>query len=1085
AQVEETTTRITACDHPSVFHCDEHNIQCIPLSLKCDGFIDCNSKMDEAVVTCGCAASQFQCNSTTCISKSLRCDRKSDCDNGSDEENCKAYVCPMSHIKCNNHFCYPRDKQCDFIDDCGDNSDELNCNRIECNPTQFTCNNSQCVETANICDGVFDCVDHSDESEHLCTPDKYYKCSTGFYTKKEYVCDGQFEDCRLTHDDEINCGGCGSDQFQCPNNRCIKKSNVCDGHCDCLDCADEDNCEPNTFGCPRDTRFICLNTAMSPVGIRCISREYLCDLKNDCLDSPSGQDEKFCNNGSSICPKTHPLYCSRKMRCLEESKRCNHYPDCYDGEDELNCPAPTGCKEGMFMCEDGGCIPQSKRCNAVHDCVDWSDELNCEHFSCPPGKRSCSAGHCVPENFWCDFYRDCPDGSDEKSCPVPRPCKEYEFQCKSGQCINSTYICYRSSNRHGCADNSHLINCSNYTCSEDKFKCRSSYCINQSQVCDNKVDCIHTAWDEKHCYYSCPFSSKLCICHGNSMFCNESGLTDVPSLLITEDLTKLNFSINHINLTNATFSPVYFDRVTSLDLSFNSISEIPDKCFQTMWRLTYLNLAGNNLTELRNGSLFGLTELVQLHLNGNKIEHIDDDAFIGQSRLKTLDLGGQRLTHLYKNMFKGLREVTVLNLTRNKIRSIENGAFNSLMNIHTIDLTHNMIRDIGEKVFMGLPTLAKIETDSFTFCCIAPEGVDCSPKQDEFSSCEDLMSNHVLRISIWVLGSVAIIGNFVVIIWRMRDFRGGKVHSFLITNLAIGDFLMGLYMLIIAVADTLYRGVYVTYADVWKQSGFCQFAGFVSTFSSELSVLTLTTITLDRLVCILFPLRRARLGLKQASVVMSFMWFLVFVLAALPLLGFGYFENFYGRSGVCLALHVTPDKRSGWEYSVGVFIVLNFVSFLLIASSYLWMFSVAKKTRSAVRCAESKTDSAMAKRMTLIVMTDFCCWVPIIVLGFISLAGTRADDQVYAWIAVFVLPLNSAMNPVIYTLSTAPFLGNLRKRASRFRKSFIHSFTTDTKHSYVDDGTTHSYCEKKSSYRQLELKRLRSLNNSPPMYYDS
>ncbi|CAG5116729.1 unnamed protein product, partial [Candidula unifasciata] len=91
----------------------------------------------------------------------------------------------------------------------------------------------------------------------------------------------------------------------------------------------------------------------------------------------------------------------------------------------------------------------------------------------------------------------------------------------------------------------------------------------------------------------------------------------------------------------------------------------------------------------------------------------------------------------------------------------------------------------------------------------------------------------------------------------------------------------------------------------------------------------------------------------------------------------------------------------------------------------------------------------MARRMTLIVLTDFCCWVPIIILGFVSLAGARTDIQVYAWIAVFVLPLNSATNPVIYTLSTAPFLGNIRKRANRFRKSFIHSLTAETNHSYV------------------------------------
>jgi len=31
-------------------------------------------------------------------------------------------------------------------------------------------------------------------------------------------------------------------------------------------------------------------------------------------------------------------------------------------------------------------------------------------------------------------------------------------------------------------------------------------------------------------------------------------------------------------------------------------------------------------------------------------------------------------------------------------------------------------------------------------------------------------------------------------------------------------------------------------------------------------------------------------------------------------------RNFYGRSGVCLALHITPEKPSGWEYSVFVFL---------------------------------------------------------------------------------------------------------------------------------------------------------------------
>jgi len=52
-------------------------------------------------------------------------------------------------------------------------------------------------------------------------------------------------------------------------------------------------------------------------------------------------------------------------------------------------------------------------------------------------------------------------------------------------------------------------------------------------------------------------------------------------------------------------------------------------------------------------------------------------------------------------------------------------------------------------------------------------------------------------------------------------------------------------------------------------------------------------------------------------------------------------------------------------------------------------------------------------------------------------------------VAVFILPLNSAVNPVLYTISTAPFLRHFRKRANVFRKSFKLSSKIETKHSYL------------------------------------
>jgi len=57
---------------------------------------------------------------------------------------------------------------------------------------------------------------------------------------------------------------------------------------------------------------------------------------------------------------------------------------------------------------------------------------------------------------------------------------------------------------------------------------------------------------------------------------------------------------------------------------------------------------------------------------------------------------------------------------------------------------------------------------------------------------------------------------------------------------------MGIYLMVIAVVDARYRGEYSVYDKAWRTSGLCGFAGFLSTFSSELSVFTLTVITLDR-----------------------------------------------------------------------------------------------------------------------------------------------------------------------------------------------------------------------------------------------
>ncbi|XP_028413945.1 G-protein coupled receptor GRL101-like [Dendronephthya gigantea] len=323
-----------------------------------------------------------------------------------------------------------------------------------------------------------------------------------------------------------------------------------------------------------------------------------------------------------------------------------------------------------------------------------------------------------------------------------------------------------------------------------------------------------------------------------------------------------------------------------------------------------------------------------------------------------------------------------------------------------------------------------LKVDHFTLCCFAKQNnpsVSCVAKfEGGFSSCDELLKNDVLKYSIWILGLMAFLGNFFVIVWRSFSKDSNRVASFLLTNLAVADFLMGVYLLIISYKDTVWNGVYFKHDISWRASNLCIFAGVISTLSSEVSVLTLTVITLERMICIIFTLKFQRWSMKKAWGIMIVVWLIGLCISIIPLLNDAYFydykqnAHFFGRSPVCLPLQLSSDRPAGWEYSVCVFLVLNGVSFLFILLAYVFMYRSIVKAARSVRSTRVKKDSTIAKRMMFIILTDFLCWFPVIILSILALTGNLYDPskQVYAWVAVFVLPINSSINPLLYTFST-------------------------------------------------------------------
>lgn len=94
--------------------------------------------------------------------------------------------------------------------------------------------------------------------------------------------------------------------------------------------------------------------------------------------------------------------------------------------------------------------------------------------------------------------------------------------------------------------------------------------------------------------------------------------------------------------------------------------------------------------------------------------------------------------------------------------------------------------------------------------------VECYPEPDAFNPCEDVMGNMLLRICVWVVVVAAVLGNLSVMVVLMSGRFTMSVSKFLMCNLAFADFMMGIYLLIIAGSDLYSIGNYFNYAIDWQ-----------------------------------------------------------------------------------------------------------------------------------------------------------------------------------------------------------------------------------------------------------------------------
>ena len=337
--------------------------------------------------------------------------------------------------------------------------------------------------------------------------------------------------------------------------------------------------------------------------------------------------------------------------------------------------------------------------------------------------------------------------------------------------------------------------------------------------------------------------------------------------------------------------------------------------------------------------------------------------------------------------------------------------------------------------------------DTNMMCChLTKEDADCiSTIVENFASCENMLKNPAPRYSIWAIGVLSLLGSVCVLVLRHFLKEKNAVQVIMLMHLAVADGLMGVYLLTIAVIDRLWSGEYYLHDFQWRFGLSCQITGAISVLSSEVSAMLLTLISGDRFKNIVFPYRGRALTRRKAHILCMVVWVVGFTIAFLPISGIHYFKDllgrpeYYSRSVVCLPLQLSARFPSGWEYSVAIFTGLNSFLITLMIAAYVTIFlksflsnrrlarhGTSREIKARAKNSATKRETALAKRFAFIIFTDCACWMPIIVVAitFLVKKDFYPTGELPVWMAVFVLPINSALNPIIYTLSTPKVRNN-------------------------------------------------------------
>ena len=688
----------------------------------------------------------------------------------------------------------------------------------------------------------------------LCQDDPYaYQvCGLGLNTQMDNtyaLCGGYFCEQRNFQSDYkyVSCTGekCREENRDCKSAGQITDKELCDDKCDSSFCEDESYCNGYQYG----IRLTC--ETMDPNSwIQALTELpftppfYLCDGERHC-----SVDENNCEvteNTVHTCThykkkvednETVPVPIMNYTRCsvFDLSKKYPEYPYCHNFLDQTNCSdierVGGYCKVNGFVssvskymvcykhdeyaklpvkiCDDNlqnNCFSLSitncrvhkhKMCDGVQDCSDGSDEIHdtCEimtsdfNFTCErtflPKKEDIG----IPVSWLMDNERDCMNGEDENTVKwkyCPGKIKKLQLP---GEACQDVYKCPRGDKSH----------------------------IEFDLLCDGVESCGDG---------------------GENMVCRIA--RDLPGIDKVAPLngtirSVCNASINNCELKEfrRPWGDVFGETKVMLHVPNSEVN-----CSEQFGE-NYLYLSCMDLCKEENASC----PLVM----GDRI--LEYKSCPGQFQDRSFTLANNSFLTFVDKSESGQYHQNFYQC--NNKRCIE---YNQVCDL--VDDCGDMSDEVSCINHMVCEDTANTTKHQFISLPQKCDGLyDCFDLSDECNEeCgREILGNWLLKIICWIMGILAMVFNLFTVINGMASLKDCETEQMLISKVLMnligsGDFLIGLYLVVLSIYDSIIFGKeFCKHQAEWLTGLPCLVLGVISTLGSQISLFTMTVLSVIRM----------------------------------------------------------------------------------------------------------------------------------------------------------------------------------------------------------------------------------------------